>query len=165
MLGKIVNTIIKQCCTDSILQVCPEALLLALATQAEVLTHAEQQMVSPFAPRGAEKPEAGRSAGSQHEASDAHRQAVPMASRPSSSHLVARNQIPQDGSDEEFLPFESHKKAGGQRPGHHASKAKLRTLVTRLILSEVTSICHFTSYPCACSLVLASTRVDSVRAL
>ena len=79
-------------------------------------------MVSPFAARSVATNEGARATSSHQAERDAQQRHVPVASRTSAAHFPGRSQMPNDASDEDFLPFESHKKSGGQRPGSHASK-------------------------------------------
>ncbi|KAK9868199.1 hypothetical protein WJX84_001531 [Apatococcus fuscideae] len=85
---------------------------------------AGRQLVSPFAPRGAQKLDGERCASREQEPSEAIHKAAPMASRLSSAHGPTRPQMRDDGSDEDFLPFESQRKSG-PRSGSHARKLPL----------------------------------------
>lgn len=86
------------------------------------MQYAGRQLVSPFAPRGAQKLDGERCASREQEPSEAIHKAAPMASRLSSAHGPTRPQMRDDGSDEDFLPFESQRKSG-PRSGSHARES------------------------------------------
>ena len=85
---------------------------------------AGRQLVSPFAPRGTQRHEGGQP-GASEDGGEARRRMAPMASRLSSAQPPARMHSRDNGSDEEFLPFEHQRKSSSLRSGSHARETLL----------------------------------------
>lgn len=80
---------------------------------------AGRQLVSPFAPKGLQRHDGARP-GASEMGGDGRRRVAPPGSRLSSAQAPSRAQPQDNGSDEDFLPFENQRRSGSQRSGGHA---------------------------------------------